>query len=79
MIRKDYIRIAEALASAYRITRSSATRRQVSDAAWQERELGLDTAVIKLADALAAENPSFNRERFIEAATPPDASAFDNA
>jgi hypothetical protein len=56
MTRKDYEAIARAIASARKATPYDALRY-------------VDAVASNIADALAADNPRFDRERFIAAAT----------
>jgi hypothetical protein len=58
MTRKDYVLLAEALNAAF--SRSTADKADKAD--------GIARAAIELADALAADNPRFDRERFLKAA-----------
>lgn len=69
MTHKDYILIAQALADAYRFNHATASTRQVTTEPRFERNCGIDLAARELAAALAAENPRFDKERFLEAAT----------
>lgn len=65
MTRKDYIAIAEALASAHSWVNAQYGGAPEPDSPLHEP---LDIARENIADVLAADNPRFDRERFLAAA-----------
>lgn len=62
MSRRDYITIATAFAESRRIALDALTHKRAALSA-------LDLATFTLADALASDNPRFDRERFYAAAS----------
>lgn len=56
MSRKDYVALANAFHEA------------IQDAESEQIVWGVETALANVADVLQADNPNFNRERFIAAA-----------
>ena len=72
MTRRDYVRIAAALREAQRrIERTNAETARIYAAhgvPFDNALFGLQIAAEALADALAADNPRFDRGRFLDAA-----------
>lgn len=70
MTRRDYVRIAAALAQAHeRLQRiGEGQRGGIMPGPWGA-SFGLQIAAETLADALAADNPRFDRDKFLAAAT----------
>jgi hypothetical protein len=55
MTKKDYVKLANALSTAWAVADGTAER------------TGVTRAVIEIRDVLAADSPSFNKDRFINA------------
>ena len=66
MTRKDFILIAAALKAAG--LEAASPHPVFSSAPAHNRLLGRDICAVRLADALARDNPRFDRERFLKAA-----------
>lgn len=58
MTRKDYVLLAQAIRGSFAAVKNA------------EQQNGVKTAAERLSDALAADNPRFDRTRFLEAAIP---------
>lgn len=66
MTRKDYVLLANSLNGTLNAARK--LRSESDSDAFAAAVGGVNAAIVNLADALAADNPRFDRERFIDAA-----------